>query len=94
MSYLLCEISVVSISLNHVLQSICSSMISSHAEILENASPDVVDADEKERHESVNTAIEWIHESLNELLRGLQTTDQYKADELLGYVPVFILLIT
>ncbi|XP_060096826.1 enolase 4 isoform X2 [Heteronotia binoei] len=65
-------------------KSICSSMISSHAEVLENASPEAVDADEKERHESVNIAIEWIDESLNELLRGLQPTDQYKVDELLG----------
>ncbi|XP_077205998.1 enolase 4 isoform X2 [Paroedura picta] len=65
-------------------KSICSSMISSHAEILENASPEAVDADEKERQESVNTAIEWIDESLNELLKGLQPTDQYKVDELLG----------
>ncbi|KAL8187292.1 UNVERIFIED_CONTAM: hypothetical protein K2H54_043284 [Gekko kuhli] len=59
-------------------------MISSHAEILENASPEAVDADEKERHESVDTAITWIDESFNELLEGLQPTDQYKVDELLG----------
>ncbi|XP_054839894.1 enolase 4 [Eublepharis macularius] len=65
-------------------KSICSSMISSHAEILENASPEEVDADEKERHECVDIAIEWINESLNELLTGLQPTDQHKVDELLS----------
>uniref|UniRef100_A0A8D2IYV7 Enolase 4 n=1 Tax=Varanus komodoensis TaxID=61221 RepID=A0A8D2IYV7_VARKO len=63
---------------------ICSSMISSHAEFLENASPETVDADEKERYESINTAIEWISESLNEMLRGLQPTDQHNVDKLLG----------
>ncbi|XP_048362784.1 enolase 4 isoform X2 [Sphaerodactylus townsendi] len=65
-------------------KSICSSIISSHAEILENASSEAVDADEKERHESVNIAIEWINASLDELLNGLQPTDQNKVDELLG----------
>ncbi|XP_062987648.1 enolase 4 [Elgaria multicarinata webbii] len=63
---------------------ICSSMISSHAEFLENASPETVDADEKERYESISTAIEWINKSLNEMLRGLQPTDQHNVDELLG----------
>ncbi|XP_053161412.1 enolase 4 isoform X4 [Hemicordylus capensis] len=64
-------------------KSICSSMICSHAEILENASSEAVDADERQRYESINTAIEWINESLNEMLRGLQPTDQHKVDELL-----------
>ncbi|KAM3834469.1 enolase 4 [Vipera latastei] len=63
---------------------ICSSMISCHAEILENASAEAIDADEKERYESLNTAIEWINESLNEMLRGLQPSDQQNIDELLG----------
>ncbi|XP_034296115.1 enolase 4 isoform X3 [Pantherophis guttatus] len=63
---------------------ICSSMISCHAEILESASAEAIDADEKERYESLNTAIEWINESLNEMLRGLQPSDQQKIDELLG----------
>ncbi|XP_025025945.1 enolase 4 [Python bivittatus] len=63
---------------------ICSSMISSHAEILENASLEAIDADEKEKYESLNTAIEWINESLNEMLRGLQPSDQQNIDELLG----------
>lgn len=93
-SYLLCEISILSLSLYNFLQNICSTMISSHVEILENIPPEAVDADEKERHDAVNTAIEWIEESLNELLKGLQPTDQYKVDELLGYVYVFILFIT
>ncbi|XP_026523104.1 enolase 4 [Notechis scutatus] len=63
---------------------ICSSMISCHAEILESASAEAIDADEKERSESLNKAIEWINESLNEMLRGLQPGDQQNIDELLG----------
>uniref|UniRef100_A0A8C6X7D8 Enolase 4 n=1 Tax=Naja naja TaxID=35670 RepID=A0A8C6X7D8_NAJNA len=64
---------------------VCSSMISCHAEILESASAEAIDADEKERYESLNKAIEWINESLNEMLRGLQPSDQQNIDELLGY---------
>uniref|UniRef100_A0A670Y0J7 Enolase 4 n=1 Tax=Pseudonaja textilis TaxID=8673 RepID=A0A670Y0J7_PSETE len=63
---------------------ICSSMISCYAEILESASAEAIDADEKERSESLNKAIEWINESLNEMLRGLQPSDQQNIDELLG----------
>ncbi|XP_074855176.1 enolase 4 [Carettochelys insculpta] len=64
--------------------SICSIVVSSHSEILENASPEAIDADEKERNDSINRALEWINESLNEMLRDLQPADQHKVDELLG----------
>lgn len=74
---------MINLSLKTVLQRICSSTISSHAEILESVSPEVVDSDEKEINESVNIAIEWITESFDEMLKGLEPTDQYKADELL-----------
>ncbi|XP_067321910.1 enolase 4 isoform X2 [Anolis sagrei] len=63
---------------------VCSSTISSHAEMLENTSNEAFDADERERRESVNTAIEWINESFNEMFRGLQPTDQDNIDKLLG----------
>ncbi|XP_033005448.1 enolase 4 isoform X2 [Lacerta agilis] len=74
----------VSCRVRNCVKRICSSVISSHAEILENASPEAIDADEREREESIKIAIEWINESLNEMFRGLQPTDQHKADELLG----------
>ncbi|XP_053245056.1 enolase 4 isoform X2 [Podarcis raffonei] len=74
----------VSCRVRNCVKRICSSMISSHAEILENASPEAIDADEREREESIKIAIEWINESLNEMFTGLQPTDQHKADELLG----------
>ncbi|EMP39017.1 Enolase-like protein ENO4 [Chelonia mydas] len=65
-------------------KSICSIVVSSHSEILENASPEAIDADEKERNDSVNRALEWVNGSLNEMLRDLQPADQCKVDELLG----------
>ncbi|XP_053889412.1 enolase 4 isoform X1 [Malaclemys terrapin pileata] len=65
-------------------KSICSIVVSSHSEILENASPEAIDADEKERNDSINRALEWINGSLNEMLRDLQPADQCKVDELLG----------
>ncbi|XP_075791507.1 enolase 4 isoform X1 [Pelodiscus sinensis] len=65
-------------------KSICSIMVSSHSEILENASPEAIDADEKEINDSINRALEWVNGSLNEMLRDLKPTDQCKVDELLG----------
>ncbi|XP_032636689.1 enolase 4 isoform X2 [Chelonoidis abingdonii] len=65
-------------------KSICSIVVSSHSEILDNASPEAIDADEKERNDSINRALEWVNGSLNEMLRDLQPADQCKADELLG----------
>ncbi|XP_039403684.1 enolase 4 isoform X2 [Mauremys reevesii] len=65
-------------------KSICSTVVSSHSEILENASPEAIDADENERNDSINRALEWVNGSLNEMLRDLQPADQCKADELLG----------
>ncbi|KFP51531.1 Enolase-like ENO4, partial [Cathartes aura] len=63
---------------------ICSTVMSSHSQIPENASPDTTEADEKERNDSVNTAVEWVNESLNTMLRDLKPTDQCKVDEMLG----------
>lgn len=74
---------MVSLSLKTILQRICSSTISSHAEILENASPEAVDALQREIHESLHIAFGWISETLNEMLKGLDPTDQHKVDELL-----------
>ncbi|XP_030426719.1 enolase 4 isoform X2 [Gopherus evgoodei] len=65
-------------------KSICSIVVSSHSEILDSASPEAIDADENERNDTVNRALEWVNGSLNEMLRDLQPADQCKADELLG----------
>ncbi|XP_074687469.1 enolase 4 isoform X9 [Strix aluco] len=58
--------------------------MSSHSQIPENALPETTEADEKERNDSVNTAVEWVNESLNMMLRGLKPTDQCKVDKILG----------
>ncbi|KAM9612506.1 LOW QUALITY PROTEIN: enolase 4 [Morphnus guianensis] len=63
---------------------ICSTVMSSHSQISENALPDTAEADERERNDSVNTAVEWVNESLNTMLRDLKPTDQCKVDKVLG----------
>ncbi|KFP78560.1 Enolase-like ENO4, partial [Acanthisitta chloris] len=63
---------------------ICSSVMSSHSQIPENALPETIEADEKERIDSVNTAVEWVNASLNTMLRDLKPTDQCQVDNLLG----------
>ncbi|KFQ37796.1 Enolase-like ENO4, partial [Mesitornis unicolor] len=63
---------------------ICSAVMSSHSQIPEDALPETSKADEKERSDSVNTAVEWVNESLNTMLRDLKPTDQCKIDKLLG----------
>ncbi|KAK4821695.1 hypothetical protein QYF61_027459 [Mycteria americana] len=63
---------------------ICSTVMSSHSQIPENALPETTEADEKEINDSVNTAVEWVNESLNMMLRDLKPTDQSKVDKMLG----------
>uniref|UniRef100_A0A8B9QEN3 Enolase 4 n=1 Tax=Apteryx owenii TaxID=8824 RepID=A0A8B9QEN3_APTOW len=65
---------------------ICSTVISSHSQILENALSEATEDDEKERNDSVNTAVEWVNDSLNTMLRDLKPTDQCKVDKILGIV--------
>ncbi|NXH31601.1 ENO4 Enolase, partial [Myiagra hebetior] len=66
------------------LQRICSTIMASHSQIPENALPEIIEADEKERKDSVHTAVEWVNESLNTMLRDLESTDQCQADKMLG----------
>ncbi|XP_027581898.1 enolase 4 isoform X1 [Pipra filicauda] len=63
---------------------ICSTVMSCHSQIPENALPEKIEADEKERNDSVNTAVEWVNESLNTMLRDLEPTDQCQVDKMLG----------
>ncbi|NWV19731.1 ENO4 Enolase, partial [Origma solitaria] len=63
---------------------ICSIVIASHSQIPENAFPETIEADEKESNDSVLTAMEWVNESLNTMLRDLEPTDQCQADKMLG----------
>ncbi|KAF4791206.1 enolase 4 [Turdus rufiventris] len=63
---------------------ICSTVMATHSQIPENALPEIIEADEKERNESVHTAVEWVNEPLNTMLRHLDPTDQCQADKMLG----------
>ncbi|NWH94066.1 ENO4 Enolase, partial [Aegithalos caudatus] len=63
---------------------ICSTVMATHSQIPENALPETIEADEKERNDSVHTAVEWVNESLNTMLRDLEPTDQCQADKMLG----------
>ncbi|NXP16773.1 ENO4 Enolase, partial [Scytalopus superciliaris] len=63
---------------------ICSSVMSSHSQIPEHALPETIEAYEKERNDFVNTAVEWVNESLNTMLRDLEPTDQCQVDRMLG----------
>ncbi|XP_063019203.1 enolase 4 isoform X2 [Melospiza melodia melodia] len=63
---------------------ICSSVMATHSQIPENALPETIEADERERNESVYTAVEWVCDSLNTMLRDLDPTDQCQADKILG----------
>ncbi|NXR40606.1 ENO4 Enolase, partial [Zosterops hypoxanthus] len=63
---------------------ICSTVMATHSQIPENALPETIEADEKERHVSVHTAVEWVNESLSTILRDLEPTDQCQADKMLG----------
>ncbi|NXR98685.1 ENO4 Enolase, partial [Oxylabes madagascariensis] len=63
---------------------ICSTVMATHSQISENALPETIEAGEKERNDSVQTAVEWVNESLNTMLRDLEPTDQCQADKMLG----------
>ncbi|NXK90259.1 ENO4 Enolase, partial [Formicarius rufipectus] len=63
---------------------ICSTVMSSHSQIPENALPETIEAYEKERNDFVNTAVEWVNEALNTVLRDLEPTDQCQVDKMLG----------
>ncbi|NXI63322.1 ENO4 Enolase, partial [Anseranas semipalmata] len=62
---------------------ICSVVMSS-SQIPENALSETTEADEKERNDAVTTAVEWVNESLNTMLRDLKPTDQCEVDKMLG----------
>ncbi|XP_076782031.1 enolase 4 isoform X1 [Arvicanthis niloticus] len=59
---------------------ICSVAIPTHFEIVENALPEVLDAEEAERDQAVNTAVQWINLSITEELWGLVPSNQAEVD--------------
>lgn len=72
------------VSFGFFSQRICSSVMATHSQLPENAVPETIEADERERNDSVYTAVEWVSESLNTMLRDLDPTDQCQADKMLG----------
>lgn len=63
---------------------ISASVISTHSELAENSPPSAVEAEEKEIKTSVEKALEWIKESLNPLLTGIDPSEQLKIDRILS----------
>ncbi|XP_042545059.1 enolase 4 [Dipodomys spectabilis] len=62
---------------------ICSVEISTDFEVLENASSELVEAEEAERDMAVNTAVQWINEAITEELQGRIATRQAEVDQVL-----------
>lgn len=59
--------------------------IPTHFEVVENALPEVLDAEEAERDQAVNTAVQWINLSITEELWGLVPSNQAEVDHRLRY---------
>ncbi|XP_074089670.1 enolase 4 isoform X2 [Macrotis lagotis] len=70
-------------TIQNLVKSITSAIMSSHFDVLETAMPDMVDTVEFERNEAISTAVQWVNESMTELLEGLEPTQQEVVDRLL-----------
>ncbi|XP_027384222.1 enolase 4 isoform X3 [Bos indicus] len=64
-------------------KNICSVVIATHFEAHENASPELVEAEEVERLDAVSTAVQWVNETLTEELQGLVPSSQAEVDQVL-----------
>ena len=67
----------------YCFQNICSVVISTHFEVHENASPELVEAKELERLDAVSTAVQWVNETITEELQGLVPSNQAEVDQVL-----------
>lgn len=59
--------------------------IPTHSEVVENALPEMVDADEAERQQAVSKAVRWINQFITEELWGLIPSNQAEVDRRLRY---------
>lgn len=66
-------------------QYICAVAIPTHFEVVENALPEALDAEDSERAQAVNTAVQWINQSITEELWGLVPSNQAEVDHRLRY---------
>uniref|UniRef100_A0A8C7ADU9 Enolase 4 n=1 Tax=Neovison vison TaxID=452646 RepID=A0A8C7ADU9_NEOVI len=64
-------------------KSICSVVISTHFEVLENVLPELADAEQEARSEAVRIAVQWVNETITEELQGLTPSDQAEVDQVL-----------
>ncbi|XP_052038560.1 enolase 4 isoform X2 [Apodemus sylvaticus] len=70
----------ISCTIQNFPKYICSVAIPTHFEVVENALPEVLDAEEAERDQAVSTAVQWINQYITEELWGLVPSNQAEAD--------------
>ncbi|XP_040847704.1 enolase 4 [Ochotona curzoniae] len=61
-------------------KSICSLVIPTHFDVLDNALPELVEAEEVERKQAVSTAMQWVNQSISEELQGMEPSSQAEVD--------------
>ncbi|XP_066096583.1 enolase 4 isoform X4 [Saccopteryx bilineata] len=64
-------------------KNICSVVVATHFEVQENASPELVEAEEADRLQEVSTAVQWVNEAITQELRGVAPSDQAAVDQVL-----------
>lgn len=58
-------------------------VISTHFEVHENAPPEVAEAEVAERLDAVNTAAQWVNETITKELQGMAPSSQAEVDQVL-----------
>ncbi|XP_051002816.1 enolase 4 [Acomys russatus] len=71
----------ISCTIQNFPKYICSAVMPAHFEVLENALPEVVDAEEVERNLAVSTAVQWVNGSIAEELWGVVPSNQAEVDQ-------------
>uniref|UniRef100_A0A8C5KID1 Enolase 4 n=1 Tax=Jaculus jaculus TaxID=51337 RepID=A0A8C5KID1_JACJA len=69
--------------IQNISKTVCSVMIPTHFEVLENALPELLEGEEAERDLAVSTAVQWINESITEELCGQVPSNQTEVDHVL-----------
>ncbi|XP_066211882.1 enolase 4 isoform X4 [Saccopteryx leptura] len=64
-------------------KNICSVVVATHFEVQENASPELVEAEEADRLQAVSTAVQWVNEAITQELQGVAPSDQAAVDQVL-----------
>ncbi|KAM4702742.1 enolase 4 [Rhinophrynus dorsalis] len=70
-------------TVKNINKRISSSVISAHSDLSPLVSSEAIEADEKERVNSVDTGLQWIKD-LNPLLKGISPNEQCQIDQLLS----------